>query len=247
MRRCRPGALAALVITGVALVAPLGCGKDVDRTPEYLTVAPKPTPTGTEAPGPIISPVPSPYPSPVPSPWPSPYPSPIPTISPVAGVCGNLYDLTGLADHCHLPDFSALTPIGHVELGNFDIPCRTYQQPIPGVPATMREWYGIQFHGEVQIALAGRYRFKLKSDDGSQLWINGVRIVDHDGLHSMAFGKRGHGTFEPGWQKLRLDYFQGPKHEIGLQLFWKLPGQHHWVIVPPEALRGFGHGEEVCL
>ncbi|MBT5583086.1 MAG: hypothetical protein HOJ54_03670, partial [Phycisphaerae bacterium] len=37
--------------------------------------------------------------------------------------------------------------------------------------------------GEFVIEKPGDYTFRLSSDDGSQLWIDGHMLIDHDGLH----------------------------------------------------------------
>ena len=216
------------VTTPLALFAG-GCGKAVDKPAEFLTQNPKPTPTGVETP----------------EPTPTATATPTPTPSPAPVVCGNLYDLKS-ANHTHLPDFAQLVPIGKVILPNFDVADRTYTQPFPGVPSGMLEWYGIQFHALLHAEFEGAYQFKLKSDDGSRRWINGVQMIDHDGLHSARFSATVKTRLEAGWQKLRLDYFQGPKSKIALQLFWKTPGNADWTVVPAAALQGYGYGDMFC-
>ncbi|MDP6890609.1 MAG: PA14 domain-containing protein, partial [Phycisphaerales bacterium] len=37
--------------------------------------------------------------------------------------------------------------------------------------------------GSFLIEMPGEYAFRLSSDDGSQLWIGGSMVINHDGLH----------------------------------------------------------------
>ena len=43
--------------------------------------------------------------------------------------------------------------------------------------------FAVTFRGMLVIQTAGFYTFTLYSDDGSDLWINGEQIINHDGLH----------------------------------------------------------------
>jgi len=43
--------------------------------------------------------------------------------------------------------------------------------------------YALKFETTLTITTAGTYTFRTRSDDGSQLFLDGVQIVDNDGLH----------------------------------------------------------------
>ena len=43
--------------------------------------------------------------------------------------------------------------------------------------------FAARYEGSFVVGQNGRYTFSLNSDDGSELYINGVKIVDNDGLH----------------------------------------------------------------
>ncbi|MBF0196983.1 MAG: hypothetical protein HQL32_04705 [Planctomycetes bacterium] len=66
--------------------------------------------------------------------------------------------------------------------------------------------YGLQFEGGLDIQREGIYFFKLCSDDGSQLFIDGELIVDNDGLHS-ALEKSGSVFLSPGVHSVIVNYF----------------------------------------
>lgn len=48
-----------------------------------------------------------------------------------------------------------------------------------------RETYAVRFETTLTVTDAGTYTFTTSSDDGSKLFINGVEIVDNDGLHGV--------------------------------------------------------------
>ena len=80
------------------------------------------------------------------------------------------------------------------------------------------------------------YEFFLKSDDGSRLTINGQQVIDNDGEHG-AREKNGKITLKKGEHKVELDYFQGPRYRIALQLFWKTPSNTRKEIVPQSSFK----------
>jgi hypothetical protein len=68
---------------------------------------------------------------------------------------------------------------------------------------------------------AGEYGFRISSDDGAKLVIDGKLIIDNDGQHppKEASGKVQLGA---GDHDMVLEYFQGPRYQINLQL-WVTP------------------------
>ena len=63
-------------------------------------------------------------------------------------------------DWASLPDFSLLTPVKTGKAANFDIRARTRDSNV-----------ALQFAGYLEVPRAGLYRFYLKSDDGSRLFV----------------------------------------------------------------------------
>lgn len=88
--------------------------------------------------------------------------------------------------------------------------------------------------GYVKAPTAGDYGFRLISDDGSMLWIDGALVVDHDGLHG-ATPKEGTAKLAAGDRAVHIRYFQGTGGAT-LRLEWKSPGSGEYVMVPKEAL-----------
>ncbi|MCA9310412.1 MAG: DUF1080 domain-containing protein [Phycisphaerales bacterium] len=97
----------------------------------------------------------------------------------------------------------------------------------------MRENFILIADGYIKAAQAGHYEFELTSDDGSQLWIEGSKIIDNDGLHG-AQALPGGIDLEAGLHAYEIRYFNGPS-DARLRLRWKAPGAQAFEVVPAEA------------
>lgn len=150
------------------------------------------------------------------------------------GLTGNVFDFHGV-QHQKLPNFDTMTPVASVLMPDVHVPLRSFSAGFPGV-RDLFEWFGVRFTGRLAIPASGQYTFILQSDDGAKLSIDGAKVVDNDGVHSSA-RKSGTVTLKEGLRDLRLDYFQGPRYHIELQLFWKTPGSNVEELVPASALR----------
>ncbi len=71
-----------------------------------------------------------------------------------------------------LPNFATLTPVKSGDVDNFTL-----------APRTANDLYAFRFTGKIRVPTAGTYTFFTTSDDGSQLKIDGVLVVNNDGLH----------------------------------------------------------------
>ncbi len=154
----------------------------------------------------------------------------IPDDGTTRGAVGNVYVLP--VNQLMLPDFGQMTPVSQILVPNFDVPTRSFSTGFPGVEALF-EWFGIRFEGRMVIPAAGLYRFRLNSDDGSILWIDGVKVIDNDGVHPPRIVD-GQMEMTQGSHPFRLDYYQGPRYLIALELFWMPPSESAYVIMPPD-------------
>ncbi|WP_018930459.1 family 16 glycoside hydrolase [Gracilibacillus lacisalsi] len=80
----------------------------------------------------------------------------------------------------------------------------------------------------------GNYEFRLTSDDGSRLVIDGSMVIDHDGLHE-ATSKTGTTGLTEGVHDLKVEYFDNTNDNI-LRLEWRPPGADSFTLVPTEVL-----------
>ncbi len=101
-----------------------------------------------------------------------------------------------------LPDFSKLKPHregaveGNLLRLNFD---------------DYKNEYGLVFTGVLHVKRAGSHRFFIAGDDGVRLWIDGVPVVEHDGVHPAEIKEAGL-RLEAGARQFRLEYFQKQGH-----------------------------------
>lgn len=88
--------------------------------------------------------------------------------------------------------------------------------------APMKDYFVSEVEGYLNVAVAGRYGFRLISDDGSKLWIDGELVVDADGLHG-AEPRDGEIQLALGEHALRIRHFDASAGEQ-LTLQWRKPG-----------------------
>ena len=106
------------------------------------------------------------------------------------------------------------------------------------LPHPNNNW-GVRFSGFIDIPTDGKYRFWIRSDDGSQLSIDGRPLLNNDGVHPAA-EKNGTLNLKPGLHELEVVYFQGGG-ETEFQVQWAPPGEKRGLI-PGDRLK---HGGQV--
>ena len=131
-----------------------------------------------------------------------------------------------------LPDFNTLTPIGTLFTSAIDIDARPFTEPFPGVPSDRFEDFGVRYQGPLTISEAGDYNFRIISDDGSKLFIDDVLVINHDGLHGPSSSARATVNLNKGVHTLRVEYFQGPRTYIALQVFGNKVGLTEKILTP---------------
>lgn len=150
------------------------------------------------------------------------------------GLRGNIYFLP--ANTARLPDFSTMQPQFAIVSANLDIPNRPWDTGFPGLSDRF-EWFGIRFDGQILVPLDGAYQFQLSSDDGSILYIDDVKIIDNDSTHAVTTVSGPTIQLTAGAHKIRVDYFQGPRYYIALQLLWRSKASAPFQMVPADFFR----------
>ena len=117
-----------------------------------------------------------------------------------------------------LPDFARLRPQGTISTTVLNIQPQSFTVGFPGVTDRF-EWFAIDYQGRIMLPQAGTYTFRLTSDDGSKLFIDGELVVDNDGIHGPG-AIDGEATLSAGLHDVRVQYFQGPREEVALVLEW---------------------------
>jgi hypothetical protein len=122
-----------------------------------------------------------------------------------------------------LPDLDALKPVGSIYTRMLDIPPRDFRAGFPGVTDRF-EWFALRYAGTIEVSQPQTYVFRVVSDDGSRVYIDGHQIIDDDGVHP-ATARQAAIVLTPGLHDLRLDYFQGPRTMLALQLSCAVQGR----------------------
>lgn len=153
--------------------------------------------------------------------------------NPQKAIIAQVYPLP--EDTQKLPDFSNLMPIGDdVCITQLNITERQFTEGFPGVPELF-EWFGLDMYFNVNVPSSGTYTFTLKSDDGAQLFIDGQKVVDNDGLHATK-EVSANKYLSKGMHSFHIKYYQGPRYHIALELFWKVPGANNRSYIPESYL-----------
>ena len=84
------------------------------------------------------------------------------------------------------------------------------------------EWIGPRTDSNWQTRRRPEHRFRLESDDGAILYIDGKALINNDGSHS-ARTREAFVPLKKGKHALRLDYFQDTE-EFTLSLQVQKPG-----------------------
>jgi hypothetical protein len=100
-----------------------------------------------------------------------------------------------------------------------NIPPRRFNEGFPGI-SERTEWFAIKYRGKFRVNEPDVYTFRLLSDDGSQLTIDGYPIIDNDGQHEPR-PREATITLEAGEHEFSVFYYQGPAEWLALQLFVK--------------------------
>ena len=110
-----------------------------------------------------------------------------------------------------LPDFSKLSAKKTGKSANFSLGARLKD-----------DYFGFTFQGAIDIQTAGQYTFYTSSDDGSALYIDGKKVVDNNGLHSLQ-EKSGSVTLSKGRHSIQALFFEKTGGEV-LEVRYSGPG-----------------------
>ena len=107
-------------------------------------------------------------------------------------------------------------------------------------PAAPRDRFAVRLTGSLRIPTTGDWTLFLHSDDGSDLWIDGERVVDNDGDHGMRL-RSGRVNLAAGVHDITVRYYENGGG-AGLIASWQGPGMSSRQVIPPSAFVGSGVG-----
>ncbi|WP_413558657.1 OmpL47-type beta-barrel domain-containing protein [Bdellovibrio sp. HCB209] len=178
---------------------------------------------------------------------------------------GNIFYYPGTSEGWKTlsPYFSEGTDAGVIlYMSNIFVPTRSFGNGFPTTDgelvkkkaadggANLVEWFGIRLDTILKLNTtdsAGYYQFALISDDGSKLYIAPAKggsystIIDNDSAHSTKMKCSSTAIYMDSKSRMpaKLDYFQGPRVEIALNLMYrKVSSASPDVSAPCEANEG---------
>lgn len=114
-----------------------------------------------------------------------------------------------------LPDsFAKMVPFATLFRDNFDIKPQTFSGGFPGA-LLQEEWFAIRYEGPFEVTKPGLWGFRVTSDDGAVLYVDGVKVVDNDGVHTTRT-LAGQRQLTQGRHRLTLEYFQASRGQVAL-------------------------------
>lgn len=133
---------------------------------------------------------------------------------------GQLYHLKEGARR--LPDFRLYAPKATVFARTLNVDVANDVNGFPGL-TDHNEWFAMDYHAGLTVAAPGTYGFRLVSDDGARLLIDGRTVIDNDGVHTPTSAS-GALTLAAGAHPVEVQYFKGPHYRAALQLYCTAPG-----------------------
>ena len=130
-------------------------------------------------------------------------------------------------------DFTKLKPITTIYVDQINVPNKAWIYGFPDLPE-IYEWFAIEYTAKIRINEDGNYKFRILSDDGAKLYLDNKLVVDNDGTHNF-IAVSGGKKLAKGEYNLKLQYFQGPRYEAGIQFFVKNDRSKE-VIFPGEGI-----------
>jgi cytochrome c2 len=101
-----------------------------------------------------------------------------------------------------LPELEGRTPYLETETYDLDI-----------LAGKRNQDFAVRFDTTIIVPKDANYSFRLGSDDGSRLFVDGKQVIDNDGIHPMSF-KNGKIRLVAGPHALRVEYFEKGGEEV---------------------------------
>jgi hypothetical protein len=128
-----------------------------------------------------------------------------------------------------IADVRECDPVAVFYTNTFDVPERQQGEGFPGI-SERATWFMIDYTGVFTVSRDGTYEFRLHSDDGSYLLVDGQVVIENDGKHKPE-SRRGSIRLGAGEHQLKLLYAQ-TTDRMALQLFVRAPGGREELFTP---------------
>jgi hypothetical protein len=122
-----------------------------------------------------------------------------------------------------LPDLGAATPGGFLFAKELDVKAQAMSGGFPGIDPNKNEDFAIRWEAPLVVETEATWTFRIVSDDGAKVLIDGTPIVENDAANPAPTEKSGPVHLVVGTHQITVDYFQ-TKAGVALQLFCKTQG-----------------------
>ena len=122
-----------------------------------------------------------------------------------------------------VPALATMTPTGVLFASDLNVSRKAMTGGFPGIDASRNENFALRFEAPLIVDNEADYTFRLVSEDGSTLQIDGTPIVDNDGARDNVAEKSGPVHLVKGTHAITVDYFQSTG-QVALQLYCKKAG-----------------------
>ena len=206
--------------------------------PAGTTPAATPSPARTLSPpsqGPIrpLGKRPTPTPSststaPAPTPTTPPAPTGAPIVSgstifgsgtvDTSGFKGNIYWVD--KNTTQVPPLASMQPAGYLFTKEINVAPQAFTTGFPGVDAARKVNFAIRYEAPLIVTAEADYDFRVVAEDGAILQIDGMTIVENDGVKTAPGEKTGPVHLVAGTHVITVDYLQTTGN-VALQVFCK--------------------------
>jgi hypothetical protein len=121
-----------------------------------------------------------------------------------------------------LPTLANVAPQGVLFAKELNVSAKPMTGGFPGIDPSRNENFAIRWEAPLVVDNEADYTFRILSDDGAIVSIDGTTIVDNDGAHAPT-EKSGPVHLVKGTHAIAVDYFQSTAG-VALQLFCKKAG-----------------------
>jgi len=136
-----------------------------------------------------------------------------------ANFLGSLYDVPTTTDK--LPDLNTLKPIGTLFAKEINVANAAFAEGFPQVNKKS-DHFAIRYEAPLTVEAEADYDLSIVSDDGAQVFIDDIKIVDNDGVHE-ATEKTAPVHLVKGTHSIKIDYFQSVNN-VALQFYCQKMG-----------------------
>ena len=122
-----------------------------------------------------------------------------------------------------LPALGTMTPTGVLFAKELNVPAKAMTGGFPGIDPARNTDFAIRWEAPLVVDTESDYTFRVLSDDGAVVSIDGTLIVDNDGIKTAPVEKSGPVHLVKGTHVISVDYYQS-NGTVALQLFCKKAG-----------------------